>query len=144
MKHVRQQIREEIKSVLIGLSTTGNNVFTSRVYNYDTLPSLSIYTLSEERDEETFDKQLRILNVVIEARVKATTALDDTLDQIGVEVESALFANNNNLNGKCKSMDYDGVEIELSDDGEQPVGLMRMKFMALYRVYKKDVSTLID
>lgn len=144
MSHARQQIRDQLKTTLTGLATTGANVFNSRVYDHETLPSLAIYTLSEELGEESGNKQLRMLNVVIEARAKATTNLDNTLDTIGAEVEDALFASGDTtLNGKCKDFDFEGVDIELSGDQEQPVGLMSMRFVALYRVNKSNVETLI-
>ena len=48
--HVRQQIRERIGTTLTGLTTTGSNVFESRVYPLEDskLPALIIYTKSEE------------------------------------------------------------------------------------------------
>lgn len=144
MSHARQQIRDQLKTTLTGLTTTGANVFDSRVYDHDTLPSLAIYTLSEELGEESGNKQLRMLNVVIEARAKATTNLDNTLDTIGAEVEAAIFSGGDTtLNGTCKDFDFEAVDIELSGDSEQPVGLMSMRFVALYRVDKSDVETLI-
>jgi len=47
--HVRQQIREYFGSTLTGLTTTGSNVYESRVYTLqdNTLPSLVIYTKNE-------------------------------------------------------------------------------------------------
>ena len=145
MSHARQQIRDQLKTTLTGLVTTGSNVFDSRVYDHDVLPSLSIYTLSEELGEESANKQLRMLSVVVEVRAKATTNLDNTLDTIGAEVESAIFASGDTtLNGKCKDFDFEAVDIELSGDQDQPVGLMSMRFVALYRVDKSDVTTLIS
>lgn len=145
MSHARQQIRDQLKTTLTGLATTGSNVFDSRVYDHDVLPSLSIYTLSEELGEESANKQLRMLSVVVEVRAKATTNLDNTLDTIGAEVESAIFAGGDTtLSGKCKDIDFDGVDIELSADSEQPAGLMSMRFVCLYRVDKSDVTTLIS
>lgn len=146
MAHARQQIRDQLKTTLTGLTTTGSNVFNSRVYDHDALPSLAIYTLNEELgDEDLGNKQFRALNVVVEARVKATTSMDDTLDTIGAEVETALFASGDRtLNGKCKDFDYAGVDIELSGEADQPTGLMTMRFVALYRVDKSDVQTLIS
>ena len=43
--HVRQQIRERIATTITGLSTTGSNVFQSRVYplDVDSLPALLVY-----------------------------------------------------------------------------------------------------
>jgi len=145
MSHVRQQIRDQLKNTLTGLTTTGANVFDSRVYDHDALPSLAIYTLSEELGEEAANKQMRILNIVIEVRAKATTNLDNTLDTISAEVEDAIFnSGDTTLSGKCKDIDFEGVDIELSGDSDQPVGLMSMRFVCLYRVNKSDVETLIS
>jgi hypothetical protein len=145
MSHVRQQIRDQLKTTLTGLTTTGANVFDSRVYDHDALPSLTIYTLSEELGEESANKQLRLLNIVVEARAKATSNLDNTLDTIGAEVETAIFASGDTtLSGKCKDIDFEAIDIELSADSEQPVGMMSMRFACLYRVNKSDVTTLIS
>tara|TARA_R110002012_G_scaffold98074_3_gene235274 strand:+ start:288 stop:722 length:435 start_codon:yes stop_codon:yes gene_type:complete len=142
--HVRQQIRNQLKTTLTGLTTTGANVFNSRVYNHDVLPCLTIYTLGEELGEESANKQFRILEVMVEVRAKAANNLEDTLDTIGAEVEDAIFANGDTtLSGKCKDFDYEGLSIELSGEAEQAVGLMTMRFIAIYRVNKADVETLI-
>ncbi len=145
MSHVRQQIRDQLKTTLTGLATTGANVFASRVYDHDALPSLAIYTLSEELGSESANKQMRLLNIVLEVRAKATTNLDNTLDTISAEIEAALFSSGDTtLSGKCKDIDFEGVDIELSGDSDQPVGLMTMRFACLYRVDKADVTTLIS
>lgn len=147
MAHARQQIRQQLVTTLTGLATTGSNVVASRVYDIATskLPSLAIYTLSEDLGEESANKQMRLLDVVVEVRAKASSNLDNALDAIGAEVEDALFASGDTtLNGKCKHFNYDGLEISLSGDAEQPIGLMTMRFIAQYRVDKTDVETLIS
>jgi hypothetical protein len=147
MAHARQQIRQQLITTLTGLATTGSNVVASRVYDIATskLPSLAIYTLSEDLGEESANKQMRLLDVVVEVREKASSNLDNALDAIGAEVEDALFASGDTtLNGKCKHFNYDGLEITLSGDAEQPIGLMTMRFIAKYRVDKTDVETLIS
>ena len=144
MAHARTQIRNQLITTLTGLMTTGSNVFNSRVYNHDVLPCISVYTLSEELGEESSLKQFRLLNVMVEVRAKAADNLEDTLDQIGVEVENAIFNNGDTtLSGKCKDFDYEGLDIELSGEAEQPFGLMTMRFLALYRVSKEATETLI-
>ena len=47
--HIRQQIREYFGTTLTGLTTTGSNVYESRVYPIENakLPALVIYTKSE-------------------------------------------------------------------------------------------------
>ncbi|MBT6555125.1 MAG: hypothetical protein HON50_05875 [Candidatus Marinimicrobia bacterium] len=151
MAHVRQLIRDKMKTLLTGLSTTGSSVYISRVYNHKTLPALAIYThdeqSSDDLDNVTFGStnQHRLLNIVVEARAKATANVDKTLDTISAEVETALFASGDTtLDGKCKYFEFNGLEIELSGEQEQPVGLMTMRFSALYRVDKTDVTTLIS
>ena len=144
MSHVRQQIRDRLKTTLTGVTTTGARVYNSRVSNHDALPCLSIYTLSEELGEESANKQFRLLNVMVEVRAKAADNLENTLDTIGAEVEDAIFASGDTtLSGTCKDFDYEGLDIELSGEAEQPFGLMTMRFLAIYRVNKADVETLI-
>ena len=86
--HARESIRKAIATAITGLTTTGTDVFTNRVHPYgdDDLPNLSIYVAHDpevvEYDEGgTMDGyQLRTLPIEIVARVKATTELDDQLD----------------------------------------------------------------
>jgi len=49
MAHVRQSIRDNVVTAVTGLSTTGSNVFRSRVYPLGTnkLPALCVYADSE-------------------------------------------------------------------------------------------------
>lgn len=144
MPHARQQIRDQLVTTLTGLTTTGSNVNNSRVYDHAILPCLSVYTLSEEVGDENYNKQFRLLSVMVEVRAQATENLENTLDTISAEVETAVFANGDTtLNGTCKDFEIEGSEIELSGDAEQPFGLMTMRFVAMYRVDKTDVNTLI-
>lgn len=145
--HARQQIREAVGTLLDGLTTTGSNVYQSRVYPHDTLPCLSIYTLTENVEDTTQDgKQHRQIILNIEGRAKATDNLDDTLDTIAEEVESALLADPflSALSSPLKLMELTSTEIELSDDLNKPSGVIRLLFIAHYRVNETDPSTLID
>ena len=144
MAHARKQIRDQLMTTLTGLTTTESRVFNSRVYDHDALPCISVYTLSEELGEESQNKQFRMLNVMVEVRAKAADSLEDDLDKIGAEIEDAIFNNGDTtLSNTCKEFDYDGLDIELSGEAEQPFGLMTMRFMAMYRVNKTDVETII-
>ena len=48
--HLRRQIKERVGTTLTGHSTTGSNVFQSRVYPMESagLPELCIYTQNED------------------------------------------------------------------------------------------------
>jgi len=54
--HIRQQIREKFGTLLTGLTTTGSNVYQSRVYPLENanLPALIIYTKSEESEPDCY------------------------------------------------------------------------------------------
>ena len=85
--HIRQQIRERVGTTLTGLTTTGSNVFQSRVYNLQDakLPAIIIYTRSEDSEllEMGSTRTLqRNLSLVVEAYVKANSNYDDTIDTI--------------------------------------------------------------
>ena len=85
--HVRQQIREKIGTTLTGLTTTGSNVFESRVYPLENanLPALIIYTKEESSEPIVIGTQRlmsRELSVVVEGYAKATSNFDDTIDTI--------------------------------------------------------------
>lgn len=124
MAHVRKQIRDNIASALTGLSTTGANVSVTRVYPFAEakLPRISIYTRSELSEYTTIGSartQVRTLSVAVEVMVK--TSIDDDLDQIASEIESAL-ASDVTRGGLAKDTRVVGFEAEFSGDGDQPVG----------------------
>jgi hypothetical protein len=136
--HVRQQIREYFGTTLTGLTTTGTNVYESRVYTLqnNTLPSLVIYTKSEISEPIVIgtDRVMsRELSVVVEAYCKATSNFDDTIDTISKEVEEAIMADRT-LGGLAKDTYVESTEIEYTGEGEQPVGYVTLTFLTNYYV----------
>ena len=136
--HVRQQIREYFGTTLTGLTTTGANVYESRVYTLqeDTLPSLVIYTKSESSEPIVIgtDRVMsRELSVVVEAYCKATSNFDDTIDTISKEVEEAIMSDRT-LGGLAKDTYVESTEIEYTGEGEQPVGYVTLTFLTNYYV----------
>ena len=88
MSHIRQQIREQVGTTLTGLTTTGSNVFESRVYPLSdaSLPALIIYSKSETSSISTMGTGLgidRTMTLTIEAYVKANLTFDDTIGCYG-------------------------------------------------------------
>jgi len=136
--HVRQKIREYFGTTLTGLTTTGANVYESRVYTLqeDTLPSLVIYTKSESSEPIVIgtDRVMsRELSVVVEAYCKATSDFDDTIDTISKEVEEAIAADRT-LGGLAKDTFIESTDIDYTGDGEQPVGYVTLTFLTNYYV----------
>jgi len=145
MSHVRQQIRERVASTLTGLSTTGNNVFQSRVYplNESVLPALLIYSKNEDSEITTIGTSLgieRSLVITIEAYVKVTTNFDDLIDTICAEVETAL-GNDIKLNNLAKFSYLQSTEIQYDGDGENPIGYATLNYFVQYRTGQNTPET---
>jgi len=145
MAHVRKQIRDAIVTAVTNLTTTGSNVFRSRLYPLESskLPGLCIFTRSEavEFDTLTMSRSInRVLDVIIEGYVSATANYDNTLDQIAVEVEEALAADVT-LGGLSKDLQVTAFEADFSADGDQPVAVGRFTVTVQYRTAENDVET---
>jgi|TARA_R100000278_G_C5473410_1_gene165370 hypothetical protein len=136
--HIRQQIREYFGTTLTGLTTTGSNVYESRVYPIENtkLPALVIYTKSETSEPIVIgtDRVMsRELSVVVEGYAKATSNFDDTIDTISKEVEEAIAADRT-LDGLAKDTYLESTEIEFNAEGEKPLGYVSLTFLTNYYV----------
>ena len=145
MAHARQTIREAVATLVTGLSTTGSNVFQSRVYRLQAseLPALLVYSTDEAVSRETIGTGpylRRELTIRIEGFSKNLTALDDTLDTIGEEVEDALGGQ---TPAGVDDFYLQTVSIEYTGEGEQPVGVIRMDWLARYQTAENDSGTVI-
>ena len=145
MTHVRQQIRDDIVTTLTGLTTTGSNVFRSRIFPLEetNLPALCIYTKSEASEYDTIGLPRsvnRVLDVAVEAYVKGVSNYDNTLDTIAVEVEEAIAADIT-LGGVAKDAQITAFEADFAGDGEQPVAVGRFTVTVEYRTVENDVET---
>ena len=85
MAHIRKTIRENVGTTVTGLSTTGSSVYQSRVFpiNASKLPALLVFTKDEEIVETSLKSprtQHRQLQVIIEAHIKGTADIDDTIE----------------------------------------------------------------
>lgn len=137
MAHIRKQIREYFGTQLTGLTTTGANVFESRVYPMQSakLPALLIYTTSEASEESSFSKKRvmdRTVNVQVEGFVRTISNFDDQLDLIAEEVEIALL-DDPTLGGLAINTVLASTEATYSGDSEQPVGTIILTFEVHYR-----------
>jgi hypothetical protein len=130
--HARQAIREAAAAAVTGLALTGARVFQSRMRAQDELPCLLVTTNSEDVSREDLgDMEQRDIEIEFLGVAKAASNVDDTLDTIAEQVETALGANNT-LGGNVKRMQLTALRPEFDDELEQPVGLMRMTYRATY------------
>lgn len=135
MSHVRQQIREALVTALTGLTTTAARVYPFRgVPLADAkLPCLLVNTDEESVEAGGISAPFRLernLTVRVRGLAKQVDNLDDKLDTIAAEVETAL--GNTTLGGLVKMLSLSGVNISRDDDGERPVGEVEMVFSAVY------------
>ncbi len=135
--HVRRQIRERVATTLTGLATTGSKVYQSRVYPLasNNLPGLLVYTTNESSEPDVMGAQPELdrdLNLVIEGYAKTASNLDDVMDGIAKEVEVAMAADTT-INTLAKDSFLTSTEIQLTGEGEQPIGIVTMNFTVQYR-----------
>ena len=147
MAHVRQQIREAIATAITGLASAAS-VHQSRVYDLESgdLPAFKVYTLSEstERDSQQNPRgTYRQMQLVLEAAAKAVSDLDDTLDTLCAEVETAIAADIT-LGGLSKDAYLETTTIELNDGGDQPHGAATMSWIVEYRVRETAPETVLS
>ena len=145
MAHLRNQIRDAMVTRLTNLTTTGTNVFRSRIYPLESnnLPGLCIFTKSEVTTFDTLTRPRsinRVLEIGVEAYVKATSNYDNTLDTIAVEVEEAI-ASDVTFGSLAKDTQVTSFEGDYSGDGEQPIAIGRFTVEVIYRTLENDVET---
>lgn len=136
--HLRRQIRDAVLAKLQGLTTTGINVFSDRVYalSDEELPALMVKTESESSQPNAMMASRlmqRDLSITVSAYVKAVSNLDNTLDQICKEVEMALAADTS-LGGLTKDLYLTATNMTLEGSAEKPRGLTEMTFTVSYYV----------
>ncbi len=139
--HGRRQVRDAVAAALLGLPTTGANVFKSRTTPTadGKLPALLVYTRAERSAPDAMGtpatmkiaRELRIWVVGV-CRVAAAEP-DDVLDQICAEVEATLplAAGVNALLEKLvlESTDFDVP----TDAADKRAGRVGMTWRGIYR-----------
>ena len=145
MAHVRKQIRDNIVTTLTGLTTTGSNVFRTRVYPFESskLPGLAIYTDNEEIEVQTITAprtQIRLLTVTVDCYVRGVSNFDNDLDTISEEVEEAL-ATDLTRGGLAKDTRVAGFEADFSGDGDQPIANGKISIEVEYATVENNVGT---
>lgn len=137
--HVRAQIRHAIVATLTGLTTTGANVFQSKIsaLQENELPALVVSTNKEVIDAITINSNPtleRELAATVNVVAKAVDGLDDEIDQIIKEVEQAINQSEevNTLGGLVKSMVLTDIETDGNSEAETPTGQATLSFKVEY------------
>lgn len=143
--HVRKQLRVAVAAALTGLTTTGSRVYPSRVFVVQPgeLPCLAVYTRNESDTPANMlgDTVRRVIQVVVEGVAAAESGLDNMLDQIAKEIESALDTPVTVYTGVDTQLNYEGCQVEMRDDLNIPVGSIALTFTAELYTSSPDVIT---
>lgn len=143
--HIRTQVRNALKSALTGLATTGARVHVNRTYNLTAteLPALVIGTPSESVEVIGLDApqlQRREMSITVEGLATSAT-MDAYLDQIGAEVETAVY-NAGLLSNVVKApLQLERVETGFDDLATPPLGFVRMTYTARAMTRANDPHT---
>jgi hypothetical protein len=141
--HERKAIRDAVVAQLSGQTAAGARVFASRQSSVKKveLPAICVYTDSEEVDEESADSSPRWLKrkllLAVEVWAGAASGVDDVLDALALEVETAMDSDDS-LGGTAFWSWPASTEVGLTEIGNQPVGCCRMLYTV---VYKTDLRT---
>ena len=144
MAHVRQLIRDNVITAVTSLSTTGANVYRTRIYPLEAgnLPGLCVYTSVEDSAADTMTGTRgmeRSCDIIIEAFVRAVSNYDNTMDTISAELEAAM-ATDVTRGGNAKDTVLVRSEFELSDEGDRPLAMVRLTYSVLYRTAINDAT----
>lgn len=134
MSHARQQIREAVATALTGLTTTSTRVYQSRMRPVGDagLPCLLVTTDQEEIEQSAQSRQFRDLTITVRGFAKATANLDDTLDTIAKEVETAMQSAGT-LSGKTASgLVLNRIDVDMDDSLDKPAGVIALQYRANY------------
>lgn len=145
MAHVRQQIREAAATAVTGLTTTSTRVYQSRIHPLAdaNLPCLLVNTDDEQAEIASFGMAPllhRRLELSIRCVQKVTANLDDSLDTMLSEVETAL--GNTTLGGLVKSLEPGSISIEM-ESGDKPVGIATIRYTVSYMTAQNAPNTAI-
>lgn len=133
--HVRTTIRNTVASALTGLTTTGSHVFKSRMHPQAeaNLPCLLVITNDEpeimegDGSPQTLERHL---DVQVKGIVKASSNLDETLDKIALEVETAMSVLA--LTGAIKALSFQSINVGMDDSLDKPVGVIALNYRITY------------
>jgi hypothetical protein len=83
------------------------------------------------------------LTLRVEARAKTKDGVEDLIDTICAEVETAIYADKT-LNGKLVEVMLEDTDIEYSNESDKPIAVATLTFNGVYRVNPAAPSTLAN
>ena len=129
----RTAIRNAAIEALSDITAVGGRIYDSVNRPGAPLPNIVVSTPLESamRSAYTGGDEYNEVMLRIDIRAEATSALDDTLDAIAAEVESAIYSAGD-LQGLIIGQEYLSTQTSLSGDQEKPCGLASLHYSLNY------------
>lgn len=131
----RTQIREAIKTILMGQTACGDNVYSNRTSAYwkSELPCISIFMAEEPLSPRDMSQKtyIRKPDISIEIRAEANENLDEILDEVNDKIEELILANSN-LNGTVQGLVFTNIDFETANDGTTNIGILTLSIQVQY------------
>jgi len=137
MAHVRTLLRNQVKTLLLGNTAAGTNIFVNPVNELGPgdLPAILISTRDESVERQTQNGRLRrTIQLVLFCWIAANSDYDTVADDLSAEVESILIPTAVTL---ANDIQLVSTKMDLSNRGEKIEASLQMQ----YTVY---VDTMID
>lgn len=126
-------MRQAIVTALTGLTQTGANVYDGRVLPLHTsFPALCVYINSEVANYDDSQGSCGVMReaaLTVQGYHKGDD--DDMLDQIALEVETALYTDQT-FGALAQYLDIEGMEISREGDGEKLTGVIVLNYKLAY------------
>lgn len=135
MANSRADIRSALQSMLSGATSAGTNVYSNRrtALWESELPAILIYSNQESATPESQRvlRYIRTLELLIEVRVQATTAVDDDVDDLLGEIEDLIYADPS-IGGTVLKAIQTNTEFRVDSDADQDIGVGVLTFECQY------------
>lgn len=133
--HQREVIRKAVVELLKRSNTAaGDSVFPTRVVPWRNveLPGIAVYSLEEssQREHERGPLDRRVV-LAIHAVVRLNESVDDALDELALQVEKAMAADQT-LGGTAMISFLTETVMEVDESTARPVGAVRLSYEVRY------------
>lgn len=139
MSHERKAIRNAVVAALTGATDAGANVFKTRLapMRVADLPAINVYVDSERRVEDDAElseprKLARICTLAIEAWARVDDDVDDTLEDLAFQIETAMDADRW-FGTEVENSVYSSSEFAYQINGDKPMGCVHIEYDMTYR-----------
>lgn len=148
MAHARQQIREAVIAKIHAIGIANAKVMKARTNRVDPVdgPVLIVFAPQEQSDVSAMGSAPpldRTLSISLEAYVKGDVDIEDDLDDLAVDIETA-FGSDPKLGGLIKSIRLTSTESDIGGGSEQRAANMQMVYEVRYRTKSDQPSILIQ